>query len=520
MRIKLIRPKAEGAFNHLSFYSPHQGSRLFFAAPISLAVVASLTPDNANVEIIDEYITDLDFNKPVDLVGVSIVNSFMASRAYEIADVYHKKGVTVIFGGLHTSLFPKECLKHADAIVIGEAEDVWPHVVSDFKKKKLKSIYSCKKRPDLKNRPMPRWDLVDCSKYTLITVSATRGCPHQCRFCIAPHHVGNKLRHRSVNDVIKEILYIQERFGEKAIWFVDYNFTADKEYAKCLMTALIPLKIKYHCFTNINVYQDEELLELLAASGCFSVSVGIEFLDQKSIMAIHKEGTNEVSKYEGAIKEIRRHGLGVVANFMVGKEYEDESSFESIKRFVAKNNIIEPYIFSAWVFPCTGWHKTLNRKLRDSEFSTCHYIWPSSDFMHNPKFWINYTKLLYEVYSYKEVFKRMIRLRAEQRKYHTSGNYIFGNGKSSFIKSWLRIAKNIPHAAKVSIKTKSIWAGSIALFSERILAFAAWQRISCLKNFLIAYSNIKVDGYAKEPVISIKEDSLLDAVENIVKKLP
>lgn len=517
MRISLIRPKAEGAFNHLSFYTPNNKNMLFFAAPVSLAVVASLTPKDVKVEIKDEYITDLDFNTPVDLVGISIVNSFMASRAYNIAGVYRKKGVIVIFGGLHTSLFPKECLKYADSIVIGEAEDIWPQVISDFKKKKLKRIYTCKKRPTMQDRPMPRWDLIDCSKYMLITVNATRGCPHPCCFCIAKKHVGNKLRHRPVNDVVKEIKYIKEKFGDKPIWFVDYNFTADSEYAKSLMAELIPLKIRYHCFTNINIHKDEELLRLLTASGCFSVSVGIEFLDQKSINAISKGGTNEVFEYEKAIKEIRRHGLGIVGNFMVGKEYEDDLSFESIKKFIAKNNITEPYIFPASVFPCTGWHKMLKENLRNSEFSTCPYLWPSSDFMHDPKFWINYTKLLYEVYSYKEVFKRVVRFMAEQRMYRASGNYL-GNNNPHLIKAWFKVAKNIPAALKVFFRTRSIWASGIALFSEKLLAFTAWQRITCLKNFLIAYSNSKVDNYSKEPEKSLRDDMLLKTVEKLIKK--
>ena len=124
--------------------------------PLGLGIIAGLTPDNWDIEIIDENFDDFQFKK-ADLVGITVLTS-AAYRAYEIAEIYRKKGITTVLGGIHVSMLAKEAEQYADAIVIGEAEVVWQQLLSDFQNRKLKKRY-VGELVDLNNSVHPRRDL-------------------------------------------------------------------------------------------------------------------------------------------------------------------------------------------------------------------------------------------------------------------------------------------------------------------------------------------------------------------------
>ncbi|MDP2907273.1 MAG: radical SAM protein [Nanoarchaeota archaeon] len=517
MKIKLIRPKAEVSFQHTNFYFFPSKPCMFFAAPLSIATIAALTPKEDCVEISDEYIEEINFEEPVDLVGISVFNMFVSSRAYKIASAYRQRKVKVVFGGLHTSLFPEECLEYADAIVIGEAEDLWGKVIADFKKGQLKKVYSCKKRPDLKNRPMPRWDLVNLQAYTAITLMATRGCPNQCEFCIAKFHLGNKPRHKPVNEIVEEINEIKRLYGRQPyLWFADYNFTTDKKYAKELMRSLIPLGIKYACITSMDIYKDTEILELLVRSGCNNVAIGLESNDYRNIAYLKKDKVNNVNEYAEAIKKIQSYGLQVLSTLMIGNEYDNERTFKDLESFVEENDIITPFIFPAGILPCTPLHRNLKNKkeVKQSEFDLHHYSLIRSAFMDTPEFWIYYTRMFYSIYSYKSVFKRLIRFIIKQRRYSKCVRYNRYAGYFSFRNAY-QILKRLPRAIKVGMLTRNVWSIGLALISEFHLNYAAWQQVSCSKIFLKAYSNLMLDKCSRDRAVCLRGSPLLRLVRKL-----
>ncbi len=218
--------------------------------PLSILYIAGLTPKEHDVKIVDECVQTIDFDEPVDLVGITSM-TFTAKRAYQIADEFRKRNVKVIIGGIHASAVLEEALAYADTVVIGEADDLWETVLEDALNDELKSIYRSDQRPTLDNLPAPRFDLLDTAKYVRLPfrrspnmpIQTARGCPFNCEFCSVSKFWGNKIRFRPVKDIVNEIALSKA----DTFFFTDDNFVANPQRTLELCEALIPLKIKYIC---------------------------------------------------------------------------------------------------------------------------------------------------------------------------------------------------------------------------------------------------------------------------------
>jgi len=174
MKLELISPKNNANEDRRElwdgkFYSLLYGVNKYSPAFLALPTIAALTPEDIEVNINDENIEEIDFDKRVDLVGVTC-NTWLAPRAYEIADEFRRRGVTVVLGRIHPSMLPYEAIEHADAVVIGEAENVWRNLIEDFRENKLRQFYKSSELPELENLPVPRWDLLNNRKYFYHTI--------------------------------------------------------------------------------------------------------------------------------------------------------------------------------------------------------------------------------------------------------------------------------------------------------------------------------------------------------------
>ena len=154
--------------------------RVLALPPLNLMNIASHTPEHYEVQIIDEAFDDIDFESPVDLVGITCMTP-LAPRAYQISSAFREKGVPVVLGGIHPSMMSEEAAGYADSVVIGEGENTWPGLLEDFENNKLKKFYRANQWPDIENLPSPRRDLLS-NKYFVPTVQTSRGCPHNCSF--------------------------------------------------------------------------------------------------------------------------------------------------------------------------------------------------------------------------------------------------------------------------------------------------------------------------------------------------
>ncbi len=303
---------------------------------LALANIAALTPKENEIKVIDEQISPIDYNLDVDLVAIS-VNTSVAPRAYEIADEFRKREVTVVFGGLHPSLMPEESLKHADSIIIGDADGKWRELIRDFKNNKLKKQYINNQCRELKYLPIPRWEIFKGMGYiTTNFVEATRGCPYNCKFCSTSPFYHNKHRTRLVKDVIRDIKNVKS-FPKKFIFFVDDNIIGDKVYAKKLFKALIPLHIYWISQATVDIGEDEELVKLAAKSGCFGLFLGFESISKPNLREMDKKH-NHIEKYKKSIRMLHKYGVGIEAGFIFGFDKDDSSIFKGTFEFLKDTN--------------------------------------------------------------------------------------------------------------------------------------------------------------------------------------
>ncbi len=327
MRIHLIHPCLEknGAYKGI------EGPKI---ASLSLTALAAATPPNIEVRLMDERIRDYDFRDTPDLAGITFM-SRLATRAYWIAGQYRARGIPVVVGGIHASMRPREAMRYADAVVVGEAERLWPELIEDFRRGRLKKIYQSGRLPIGSELRPPRRDLLESKRYASInTIEATRGCPHNCSFCYSPNFHKRNFRTKPVAAVVAEIRTLKG----KLLIFVDDNLIANPSYAKALFTAMIPLKKLWFTQCSLKFADDDELVDLAVRSGCRVVLIGFETLSHQNLSLSSKKWSS-VDQYEHVIRKLHNKGLAVLGSFIAGFDHDDGRVFERILDFSIRNKL-------------------------------------------------------------------------------------------------------------------------------------------------------------------------------------
>jgi radical SAM superfamily enzyme YgiQ (UPF0313 family) len=344
LKIRLIDP----AYEHPYISHSQKVIKDIWFARLTLTVLAALTPPEIEVKITDENVEPIDFEENVDLVGVTGM-VMHAPRAYQIAQRFRQRGIPVVMGGPHASSLPLEVKEHVDAVVIGEAENVWEGLIEDYKKGCLKPFYKKDNFCSMEGLPFPRLDLLRKDAYmTVNCVQTTRGCPHQCDFCHVTHFFGKTYRCRPVEEVIEEV----ERLDGEFVVFIDDNIAGNRRYAQELFTRLKPLRKKWASQASMTLTRDPELLKLAAESGCVSLFIGVESLSSENLKEVNK-AFNRVSQFEEAMKALHDHDIMILAGFIFGLDHDDEGVFERTLRFCERNRIELPTFFILTPLPGT-----------------------------------------------------------------------------------------------------------------------------------------------------------------------
>ncbi len=304
--------------------------------PLGLGILAALTPDDFHVKLIDENIDTFRY-EDADLVGITASTS-SATRAYEIASQYRRRGIPVVMGGIHASMLPDEALDHVDSVVIGEAESVWQNVTTDFLKGNLQEKYEGVLL-DLENMRIPRRDLFS-KQYAVTSVQTSRGCPMDCDFCSVTVFNGKRYRLRPVEEVLDEL----EGIPQKGIFFVDDNLIgygkASRQRARDLFRGMSERRLdkKWICQASINFGVDEALLSLASKSGCVMVLLGLESDDPEELRYMNKK-MNLRYDYRKILRNINRHGILVFGGFIFGVKNETEKSMWRKAGFICRKRV-------------------------------------------------------------------------------------------------------------------------------------------------------------------------------------
>lgn len=331
----------------------------------ALTAIATVTPSTFDVEIIDENFKDINFNKHYDLVGVTAVTQ-QALRAYEIIDEFKKRSIKVVMGGIHATVMPKEAKKHADSVVIGEGEFLWPALLKDFQNKRLKQFYATDQLVSVKDIPTLRYELLKDNPYRKIWIQSSRGCPIDCEFCVASKIYGSKYRHKSVEQIIKEIMLIRKIWPNAKIGFGDDNVFKDKRYSFKLLEELNRLHIKWDAQSDISIGSDDKFLRQLREAGCSVLFIGFESVSSENLKKIDKSGWKfrQIENYSDSIRRIQSHGIGVLGAFIVGFDNDDRSIFKRTSDFIIKNNLIGAQITALTPLPGSRLRDRLEKENR------------------------------------------------------------------------------------------------------------------------------------------------------------
>ena len=356
MRIVLISPKGPlyrrrgGIFKQSLRYMP-----------LTLPTLASLVPSDINAEVIciDEGISDVDLDLDADLIGMTVITG-TAPRAYELAKRFRERNIPVVLGGPHVTLVPDDAQPHADSIVVGYAEDEWPQLLRDFAVGQLQSRYTQSADLNLAGRPLPNRSVLPRRRYLTSDVfEVTRGCIHDCSFCVVPSAWGRKPLQKPIEEVVADI---RSQGARRAI-FVDLNLIADKQYAAQLFEALIPLKIQWYGLATTLLCDDIPLLDLVARSGCRGLLMGLESLSTQNLASNHKRFNNPDS-YTRVVERLHERRIALQGCFVFGLDDDTPDVFLKTARFAVEAKIDLPRFAIVTPFPGTALYRQLEAEGR------------------------------------------------------------------------------------------------------------------------------------------------------------
>jgi radical SAM superfamily enzyme YgiQ (UPF0313 family) len=429
LKIKLVSPK-------MSLRPMDSEFKRLMSPSLSLVTLASLTPKPHIVYIEDENLNPINFSDNPDIVGIT-VNVDTTYRAFDIAKIYRDKGIRVIFGGIHASSNPDSMLEHCDSVCIGEAEEVWGTILDDFSNGTLKLKYFYSEPTDLKKVPLPDWNLISKNSYLYNNIIVTsRGCPFQCEFCYnSCDYTNKKFRFRPIESVLKEI----NALDNKRIMFIDDNLIGNLDWTEELLKNIKPLNLYWHAAVSTNIVKYPDLIQRMSGSGCKSLFIGFESINNKSIKSIRKT-QNIVGEYNTLVNLLHYNGIMVNASLVFGFDHDTKGTFDQTLDWLISNKIETMTAHILTPYPGTKIYTRLLRENRIVDFDLNKYN--TSNVVFLPKNMTpvelkeGYLKIYKDFYSFRNIIKRK-----PDNKKLIAPFFIFNLGYRKFGKSISKVGK-------------------------------------------------------------------------------
>jgi len=329
---------------------------------MNLPYLAAVTPPHYQIEVLDENVEPFTFRE-ADIVGITAYTASV-HRGYQLAQIYREKGVPTVMGGIHVSMLPQEALQFCDAVVVGEAEKVWPQVLADFEAGRLQKEYRAD-WPDLRDLPNPRREVLNESHYGWGSIQTSRGCPMDCAFCSVTAFNGRRFRRRALDAVIAEL----KQIPQKRVLIADDNIIgyskSDLEWTRAFFARIIAEDIRKIFFaqTSILFGEDREVLRLAAKAGLKIVFVGMESVNPETLKSYGKSinlKRLQQNRYLELISRIRKAGIAFLGAFVIGGDEDDRRVFHNTLEFVKAAHIDVLQITKPTPLPGTRLWKELN----------------------------------------------------------------------------------------------------------------------------------------------------------------
>src|SRR3989339_600374 len=475
MKALLVYPKCPPSFWEYEGALPFVGKEAAFP-PLGLPTIASMLPKEWEIELVDINIEPLteEHIKWADVVFVSAMLIQLQS-ANEVIKRCKDFGKTVVGGGPAFTT-AREKFPGVDHVLRGEAENVLPSLLSDLEAGNALPSYTCQKFPDLCETPLPAWHLIKMDKYATMSIQFSRGCPFKCEFCDIRKIFGEKVRTKTPTQMMAELQAIYELGWRGSVFIVDDNFIGNKMAAKKFLRVLIAWQkqhghpFKFFSQVSINIAEDEELMRLMSESNFHQVFVGIETPNLKALQDCGKY-QNLKRKLADSVEIIQRHGMKVMAGFIVGFDSDTLAAFKAMADFIELTGIVVAMVGPLIALPETDLYMRLDGEGRidngykkwDNTFNDTNIV-PK---MGKENLLKGYKLLIEELYSPKNYYGRIY---TEFQVYHrTVKGKISGRDIKAFLGSLWKIgflSKQRWLYWKLLVKTALFKPG---LFSEAVV---------------------------------------------------
>ena len=402
-------------------YNPDNGVTRNFMPHLWMFLLKSLTPPEHEVILIDgnakpmneKQLVQFARTKKIDLVGIGAMTRMIA-RAYRFADSLRAAGIPVVMGGPHVTELPAEALgrdggpRHADAVALGEADETWPKIIADAARGQLQEIYEPvddtgkERKPSLKPYPVIPWDTIDLEQFNVIPrmfrnlterhgagwkylnmmpIESGRGCPYGCEFCTVTGFFGDSIRFRTNESVVNELLLLKRRArnerGQICVFFIDDNFAINIKRTKSLLRDIIAANAQLPWIAQIsaNLLRDEELVDLIAASGGKWIFIGMESLDAVNLSDVNKS-FSKPEEYDAVLNRLAKRNIYAITSFIFGLDNDTPGVADRTLQHIAQWPPVLPVFSPLTPLPGTPLYTRLKTEGR----------------LTRPKHWLNFAQ--------------------------------------------------------------------------------------------------------------------------------
>lgn len=336
---------------------------------LGLLTLAGMTPRRHVVSYLEvPDIAEVDaLPAGFDLVAISSYSA-QIDEAYALARRYRAAGIPTVIGGPHVTARPDEAAESCDAVVVGEGEAFWLQVLDDAERGRLQPRYAAACDAfELKDAPVPAFELLDISRYNRLTVQTSRGCPHHCEFCASSVVLTGRYKQKPIAKVLTEIERILAIWHRPFLEFADDNTFVDHGYWRELLPALRGKRLRWFAETDVSIADDERLLELMRETGCAQVLIGLESPVETGLPGLELRNDWKLRRFprcKDAIRTIQSHGITVNGCFVIGLDGHTPDIFAQVMEFVRETGLYEVQITLQTPFPGTPLYARLEREGR------------------------------------------------------------------------------------------------------------------------------------------------------------